>query len=111
MWLASSGPRGHRNIISCSRPSEDKFTIENRRRDEVPALQEIASEMSHRDPLLSNRSSEEYRGTAEECLDRAREASADEVRLAYLTLASAWLKEAMGEDGGAPDHLPLAPRL
>jgi hypothetical protein len=42
---------------------------------------------------------------------RAREASTDDIRLACLALATAWLKAAVREDGGGPDHLPLAPSL
>ena len=91
--------------------SEDSFSVDNQRRDEVPALQEIASEMACPYPLRTNRTAEEYRGRADECLNWAREAPADEVRLACLMLASAWLKAAMAEDGGGTDHSPLAPKM
>jgi hypothetical protein len=91
--------------------SEGSFTLESERRDEISAPQQVASEMSHRDPLRTNCASNEYRERAEACLNWAREASTDEVRLASLTLANAWLKAAMGEDDGGSDHSPLAPRL
>ena len=35
----------------------------------------------------------------------------DDVRLACLALATAWLKAAVREDGDGSDHLPLAPAL
>lgn len=91
--------------------SEDSFSLDNQRQDEVPALQEIASEMACPYPPRTNRTAEEYRGRADECLNWAREAPADEVRLACLMLASAWLKAAMAEDGGGTDHSPLAPKM
>jgi hypothetical protein len=105
---AQSGdpPRPEASVLS-----EDRFTVENQRRDEVPALQEVTSEMAHRDPLQTNRTAKEYRRRVEECLNWAREVSADEVRLACLMLANAWLKEAMAEDGGGRDHSPLAPKM
>ena len=55
------------------------------------------------------RSTDEYRRKADVCLNWAREASTDGVRLACLALATAWLKAAVSEDGGRSDHLPLAP--
>jgi hypothetical protein len=91
--------------------SKGSFTLESERRDEISASQQVASEMAHRDPPRTNRASNEYRERAEACLNWAREASTDEVRLACLTLANAWLKAAMGEDDGGSDHSPLAPRL
>ena len=65
----------------------------------------------HDQPPYRKESSDEYRERADACLNWAREASTDEVRLACLTLANAWLKTAMSEDGGASHHLPLAPTL
>jgi hypothetical protein len=91
--------------------AEDSFTLESERLDEVPAPKQVASQMSH-DPLPGAKpTSGEYRMRADACLNWAREATTDEVRLACLTLANAWLKAAIGEDGGLSDHLPLAPRL
>jgi hypothetical protein len=56
-------------------------------------------------------SADDYREKADACLKWAREAPTDEVRLACLNLAQAWLIAAMREDGGASDALPLAPTL
>jgi hypothetical protein len=66
-----------------------------RQDDKVPPRPEA---IMHDQP--PNESSDEYRERADACLNWAREASSDEVRLACLTLASAWLKAAMSEDGG-----------
>jgi len=57
------------------------------------------------------KSSDEYRRRADACLSWAREASTDDVRLACLALATAWLKAAVREDGDGSEHLPLAPAL
>jgi phage-related protein len=54
---------------------------------------------------------DEYRGRVDACLTWAREAPTDEVRLACLTLAQAWLRAAMRQGGEISDHLPLAPTL
>lgn len=62
-------------------------------------------------PPRRKQSAEEYRRRADACLNRAREASTDDVRLACLALATAWLKAAVREDGDGSDHLPLAPAL
>ena len=91
--------------------AEDNFTLERERLDEVPAPRQVASQMSHDQLPGAKPTSGEYRTRADACLSWAREASSDEVRLACLTLANAWLKAAIGEDGGVSDHLPLAPRL
>jgi hypothetical protein len=102
----NAAPPGDPPYTEASVLSEDSFSVDNQRRDEVPPLQEIASEMACPYPLRTNRTAEEYRGRADECLNWAREAPADEVRLACLLLASAWLKAAMAEDGGRTDHSP-----
>ena len=81
-----------------------------RKDDKVPPPREATTAL-HNQPPYRKESSDEYRERADACLNWAREASTDEVRLACLTLASAWLKAAMSEDGGVSDHLPLAPKL
>jgi hypothetical protein len=81
-----------------------------RQDDKVPPPREATTAL-HNQPPYRKESSDEYRERADACLNWAREASTDEVRLACLTLASAWLKAAMSEDGGMSDHLPLAHRL
>ena len=62
-------------------------------------------------PPRRKQSSDEYRRRADACLSWAREASTDDVRLACLALATAWLKAAVREDGDGSEHLPLAPAL
>ena len=79
-----------------------------RQDDKAPPPREATTVMHDQPP---KESSDEYRERADACLNWAREASTDEVRLACLTLASAWLKAAMSEGGRVSDHLPLAPRL
>jgi hypothetical protein len=82
------------------------------RLDEVTAATHGPSQMSHGQLSCSKPSADEYRGRVDACLNWAREATADEVRLACLTLARAWLEAAMGDDGSkGSDHLPLAPTL
>ena len=78
--------------------------------DKIPPPQEATTVM-HDQPPYRKESSDEYRERADACLNWAREASTDEVRLACLTLANAWLKAAISEDGGVSYHLPLAPTL
>jgi len=90
---------------------EDTFTHQSDRLYEVPAAKQVASQLSHDQPHSPKPTSSEYRIRADACLNWAREASTDEVRLPCLTLANAWLKAAIDEDGGVSDHLPLAPRL
>ena len=75
----NAAPPGDPPYTGASVLSEDSFSVDNQRRDEVPALQEIASEMACPYPLRTNRTAEEYRGRADECLNWAREAPADEV--------------------------------
>ena len=62
-------------------------------------------------PPRRKHSAEEYRRRADACLGWAREASTDDLRLACLALATAWLKAAAREDGDGSDHLPFAPSL
>ena len=96
----SDPPNGDGLICQCERREDDK----------IPPPQEATTVM-HNQPPCRKGSSDEYRERADACLNWAREASTDEVRLACLTLANAWLKAAMSEDGGVSDHLPLAPTL
>jgi hypothetical protein len=90
----------------------DDFVARRERLDEVTAATHGPSQMSHDQLSCSKPSADEYRGRVDACLNWAREATADEVRLACLTLARAWLEAAMGDDGSkGSDHLPLAPTL
>ena len=63
------------------------------------------------EPRTTGPNADEYRGRVDACLAWAGEAPTDEVRLACLTLAQAWLKAAMRQSGDISDHLPLAPTL
>ena len=54
---------------------------------------------------------EEYRRRAEVCLSWAQHAPADDVRLACVTLAMAWLKAAADETNQDYDRSPSAARV
>ena len=78
--------------------------------DERAAPKQGVLQMAH-DQLPSTKpSADDYRGRVDACLSWANEAPNDEVRLACITLAQAWLRVAMRDDGSGPD-LPLAPTL
>jgi hypothetical protein len=99
-----------RRQADASAVDEANCACDSRRQDEGPAPRQVASQMSHDQPPGTKPTSDEYRVRADACLSWEREALTDEVRLACLTLANAWLKAAMSEDGGMSDS-PLAPRL
>ena len=85
---------------------------ERERLDEGTAAKHVPSQMAHDQLPCLKPSADEYRGRVDACLNWAREAPTDEVRLACLTLAQAWLRAAMGDDPSKrSDHLPLAPTL
>jgi hypothetical protein len=90
---------------------EDSIIRESDRLDENPPARQVASQMPHDQPPGTKPTSTEYRIRADTCLHWVGEAPTDEIRLACLTLATAWLKAAIDEDGRVSDHLPLAPRL
>jgi hypothetical protein len=92
-------------------PDETDRAYSSRQLDEGPAPKQVASQMSHDQLPGTKPTSDEYRVRADICLSWAREASTDEVRLACLTLANAWLKAAVCEESCVSDHLPLAPTL
>jgi hypothetical protein len=71
----------------------------------------VAPQMSYDQLHRTNPRSDEYRERVDACLNWAREAPTDEVRLACLTLAQAWLRAAMRDVGDVSDSLPLAPKL
>ena len=50
-----------------------------------------------------------YRRRAEMCLSWAQHVPADDIRVACVTLAMAWLKAAADEDDQDCDRSPLAP--
>jgi hypothetical protein len=66
--------------------------------------------MAHQRPPSTKFNPDEYRGRVDACLNWAKEAPNDEVRLACITLAQLWLRAAMRDDGSGTD-LPLAPTL
>jgi hypothetical protein len=81
------------------------------RLDENTAAIQVASHMPHDRPPETNPTSGEYRIRADACLHWAGEAPSDEVRLACLTLATAWFKAAIDQGGEASDHVPMVPRV
>jgi hypothetical protein len=90
--------------------NEHRYAYESDRLDERAAAKQGVLQMAH-DRLPSTKpSADDYRGRVDACLSWAKEAPNDEVRLACLTLARAWLKAAMRDDGSGSD-LPLAPTL
>ena len=60
---------------------------------------------------LYRRPSDEYGAKADACLNWAREAPTDEVRLGCLALAQSWLRLAMRNQSGVAATLPRAPTL
>ena len=54
---------------------------------------------------------DEYRSRVDVCLNWAREAPTDEIRLASIALAQAWLRVAMRIEREMSESLPLAPTL
>jgi hypothetical protein len=92
-------------------PKGDGLICQSGREDDKIHPPQEPTPIMHSQPPYRKESSDEYRERADACLNWAREASTDEVRLACLTLANAWLKAAMSEDRGLSDHLPLAPTL
>jgi hypothetical protein len=90
---------------------EHCYARESNRLDERAAAKQSVLQMAH-DQLPSTKpTADNYRGRVDACLSWAKEAPNDEVRLACLTLAQAWLRAAMRDDGDVSDSLPLAPKL
>ena len=90
--------------------NEHRHACESDRLDERAVAKQGVLQMAH-DRLPSTKpSADDYRGRVDACLGWAKEAPNDEVRLACLTLAQAWLKAAMRDDGSG-SSLPLAPTL
>ena len=90
--------------------NEHRYGCESDRLDERAAAKQGFLQMAH-DRLPSTKpGADDYRGRVDACLSWAKEAPNDEVRLACLTLAQAWLKAVMRDDGSGSD-LPLAPTL
>jgi hypothetical protein len=90
---------------------EQSCAWEGGRLDESSAQRQVVVQMPHDQLGSTKRSADEYRGRVDVCLSWAKEAPTDEVRLACLMLAQAWLRAAMRDDRTGSDHLPLAPTL
>jgi hypothetical protein len=69
------------------------------------------SHMSPNKPLRTTPMADEYRRRVDGCLNWAREAPTDEIRLASIALAQAWLRAAMRDEREMAESLPLAPTL
>ena len=91
--------------------NEHDRACEESRLDETNAPKPVVLETSLDRLPISKPSADEYRRRVDACLEWAREAPTDEVRLACLTLAQAWLKAAMSQGGAVSHPLPLAPTL
>jgi hypothetical protein len=88
-------------------PNEQKSAHDSDRTEFAP--KRALAEVSRDHFMEAQASADDCRARADVCLVWAREACSDPVRLACLTLASAWLKAATDRDTSA--QLPLAPRL
>jgi hypothetical protein len=102
-------------VVSDTQEAESTARNENRYAyksspDERAAPKQGVLQMARDQLPSSNPSADECRGRFDACLSWAKEAPNDEVRLACLTLARAWLRAAMRDDGSGSD-LPLAPTL
>jgi hypothetical protein len=90
---------------------ERNCACDSERLGEGTAPKQAVPQMSHDQLPRTKPSSDEYRRRVDACLSWAQEARTDEVRLACLTLAQAWLRAAMHDGGDVSDSLPLAPTL
>jgi hypothetical protein len=88
--------------------NESKWAYEDERPDESAAPKQVTPEKS---PPRMKTTSDEYWANADACLNWAREAPTDEVRLGCLALAETWLRAAMRYGDGAPSTLPWATTL
>jgi hypothetical protein len=75
--------------------TEDNPTNVSGRQYDGTASTQISPQILRDQPSLAAVSSDEYRKRVDSCLLWVREANADNVRLACLTLAQAWLSAAM----------------
>ena len=90
---------------------EQSCGCEGGRLDESGAQKQVVVQIPHGQMGSTKPNADEYRGRVDACLSWANEAPTDEVRLACLMLAQAWLRAAMRDDRTVSDHLPLAPTL
>jgi hypothetical protein len=90
---------------------EDTCAYDGVTSDTSEPANSIPLQMSQEQRRTTKPNADEYRRRVDACLTWAREAPTDDVRLACLTLAQAWLRAAMRQSGDVSDHLPLAPTL
>ena len=80
---------------NASVPIEDNPRFVSGRQNEGTASTQITPQILHDQPSGTTVTPDEYLKRLESCLMWAREANADNVRLACLTLAQAWLSAVM----------------
>ena len=105
-----SGESGDLQQAEAFVPNEANLACENERLAESAASKRVTAQMLPPRPHMKA-TSDEYWANADACLNWAREAPTDEIRLGCLALAETWLKVAMRNDGGATSALPRAPTL
>ena len=81
------------------------------RANESSIPNDFGSEMPLDNPPRPTPVADEYRSRVDVCLNWAREAPTDEIRLASIALAQAWLRVAMRIEREMSENLPLAPTL
>jgi hypothetical protein len=91
-------------------PNKANLACENEQLAESAASKRVTAQMLPPRPHIKA-TSDEYWANADACLNWAREAPTDEIRLGSLALAETWLKVAMRNDGGGTSPLPRAPTL
>ena len=105
-----SGEAGDLQQAEAFVPNEANLACENEQLAESAASKRATAQMLPPRPHIKA-TSDEYWANADACLNWAREAPTDEIRLGCLALAETWLKVAMRNDGGATSALPRAPTL
>ena len=105
--LARSDP--HRtDPMALAEVSRDDCT---ERANESSIPNDFGSQMPLDNPPRPTPVADEYRSRVDVCLNWAREAPTDEIRLASIALAQAWLRVAMRIEREMSENLPLAPTL
>jgi hypothetical protein len=94
--------------IALAEVSRDDCT---ERANESSIPNDFGSQMLLDNPPRPTPMADEYRSRVDVCLNWAREAHTDEIRLASIALAQAWLRVAMRIEREMSESLPLAPTL
>ena len=81
------------------------------RANESSLVNDFRSQVSLDKPPPTTPMADQYRMRVDACLNWAGEAPTDEVRLASIALAQAWLRAAMRIEREMLESLPLAPTL